>query len=179
MFSERLPVHIDPLRMVEARRVLHGSITLAEMARLLEAVVAAPGEVQVSLEFGRDVEGIRYMRGILQAELVLECQRCLGNMDFQVDSRFQLALVRSMEEAEKLPSHYEPLLLDGEPLFLRDVLEDELLLALPIIARHADTNCHGGLNAAGQEDDLAIDTGSTDKPNPFSVLANLKIDGKH
>ena len=178
MFSERLPVHIDPLRLVEARRVLHGSLPLAEMPRLLESVSDAEGDVTVSLEFGVDVEGIRYMRGSLQAQVTLECQRCLESMVFPIDSQFALALVRSMEQAEALPSHYEPLLLDGEPLFLRDVIEDELLLTLPIIPRHEEAECSVTADALRTKD-LQTDADRTDKPNPFSVLANLKIDGKH
>ena len=178
MFSERLPVHIDPLRMVEARRVLHGEIPLAEMVRLLDSVTAAEGNVSITLEFGVDVEGIRYMRGSLLARVVLTCQRCLEPMDFPIDSRFALALVRSIDEAERLPSYYEPLLLDGELLFLRDVIEDELLLMLPIVPRHAEADCPLVLNAL-QAGDLQTDSQHTDKPNPFSVLANLKIDGKH
>ena len=178
MYSERLPVHVDPLRMVEARRVLHGSIALAEMARLLGSVVRADGEVAVSLEFGTDVEGIRYLQGRLRAVVGLECQRCLETMDFPIDSQFALALVRSMAEAENLPSHYEPLLLDGEPLFLRDVIEDELLLALPIVAKHPTGECELAQPEQAAAD-IQTDPDSTRKDSPFAVLAGLKLDGKY
>lgn len=179
MFSERLPTHIDVLRMVEGRRVLHGSILLAEMDRLQESVALAAGEVAITLEFGVDVEGIRYLRGELHAEVELVCQRCLGNMPFPIDNHFALALVRDMAEAENLPSHYDPLLLDGNPLFLRDMIEDELLLTLPIVARHPRGICKLADVDDGQGDNEHTDPDSTEKPNPFSVLANLKIDGKH
>ncbi len=165
--------------MVEARRVLEGVFPLAEMARLLESVQTAHGEVSVSLEFGVDVEGVRYMRGRLRAAVELECQRCLDGMAFPIDSEFALALVRNMVEAENLPSHYEPLLLDGEPLFLRDVIEDELLLALPIVAKHAEGVCELALAADVLADGTETEHDSTEKPNPFSVLADLKIDAKH
>ena len=179
MLSERLPVHIDPLRMVEARRELHGQLPLAEMTRLLESVHSASGDVDVTLEFGVDIEGIRYMRGTLRAQVGLECQRCLGEMPFEVDTGFALALVRSEAEAERLPSHYEALILDGEPLFLRDVIEDELMLTLPIVAKHSEALCELALADHQAAGNTANEHDRTDKPNPFSVLADLKIDGKH
>ncbi|MFU8838258.1 MAG: YceD family protein [Thiohalomonadaceae bacterium] len=176
MFSERLPVHIDPLRMVEARRVLQGVLPLAEMDRLQSSTVRADGEVHVELEFGTDLEGIRYMRGQLRAEVSLECQRCLQAMAFPIDSCFALALVRNETQAESLPSHYEPLVLDGEPLFLRDVIEDELLLALPIVPKHPEGVCQLAIPRQ-QESDTQTDPDSAKKVNPFAVLTNLKIDG--
>ena len=176
MFNERLPVHIDPLRMADTRRLLQGQIALAEMARLGESLQDSDGEVTISLEFGTDNEGIRFMRGRIQAEVSLECQRCLETMRFPIDSEFALALVRSTVEAESLPSHYEPLLVEGEPLFLRDIIEDELLLALPIVAMHPPEECRIETSSKPEAGETHNDTGEAGKANPFSVLADLKKD---
>ncbi len=176
MFSERLPVHIDPIRMAETRRLLQGSVALSEMARLAESLRDTEGEVEVSLEFGIDNEGIRFMRGRIQAEVSLECQRCLETMRYPIDSEFSLGIVPDAGEAEALPSHYEPLLVGTEPLFLRDIIEDELLLALPIVAMHPPEECSVRISSNQQVDETHTDTGATDKENPFSVLADLKKD---
>ncbi|MGM0592984.1 MAG: YceD family protein [Pseudomonadota bacterium] len=179
MSNERLPVHIDPLRMAETRRLLQGRFALAEMARLGESLLSSDGDVAVSLEFGIDEEGIRYLRGTLQTVLPLECQRCLEKLNQVIDTAFALALVQSTTEAEALPSHYEPLQVDNQPLFLRDVIEDELLLALPIVAKHTKEQCRVDLDEVEQEpaaDNEATDTGEEEKANPFSVLAGLKTD---
>lgn len=176
MFNERLPVHIDPIRMAETRRLMQGQLALTEMTRLGEALQSSDGEVTVSLEFGTDNEGIRYMRGRIQAEVSLECQRCLEPMRYPIDSEFALAMVRNAAEAEALPSHYELLLIEGEPLFLRDIIEDELLLALPIVPMHAPEEC-GVDTSLGRAGETHNDEGA-EKENPFSVLANLKTDGK-
>lgn len=178
MSDARLPVHIDPFRMAETRRLLEGNIALAEMARLGESLQDTEGEVSVSLEFGIDNEGIRFVRGHVQAKVCLICQRCLGEMRYPIDSEFLLALVRSTAEAENLPSHYEPLLVDDDPLFLRDIIEDELLLALPIVAMHAPEECSADLSSASQAEKVQedVNTGATAENNPFAVLANLKKD---
>ena len=180
MFDERLPVHIDPLRMAETRRLLQGHVALAEMKRLVESLQDNDGDARVSIEFGVDAEGIRFMRGRIQADVQLVCQRCLETMRYPIDSEFALGLVRNTTEAEELPSHYEPLVLDGKPLFLRDVIEDELLLALPIVPRHPPAECSVKLDEAeAQAETERQDTGPEEKgTNPFSVLADMKTDRK-
>lgn len=177
MFEQRLPVHIDPLRMAETRRLLQGRIALDEMTRLSDSLKDSDGDVEVSLEFGIDNEGYRYMHGHLKTEVALVCQRCLETMRYAIDNEFALAMVQSVSEAESLPSHYEPLQIDDQPLFLRDVIEDELLLALPIVARHAQQECSVKLDEAeAPAADEQKDTGGEEKANPFSVLAGLKTD---
>lgn len=167
--------------MAETRRLLQGHVPLVEMKRLSESLMDTGGSAEVSLEFGIDAEGIRYMRGRIRTVLTLKCQRCLEGMRFVVDSEFALGMVQGEAQAEALPSHYEPLQLDGQPLFLRDVLEDELLLALPIVARHPSDECDVVLEAAAapvEDEHEDKDTGGSEKANPFSVLAGLKTDRK-
>lgn len=178
--DERLPVHIDPVRMAETRRLLEGQVALAEMTRLLASLEESSGDVRVSLEFGIDEEGIRYMRGHLSAQVALVCQRCLETLRYPIDSEFALGLLGDVSEAESLPSRYEPLVLDGKPLFLRDVIEDELLLALPIVPRHPQAECSVRLDeVAAPAESGREDTGQAEKgDNPFSVLADMKTDRK-
>ena len=176
MFDERLPVHIDPLRMAEAGRLFEGGYALEEMDRLHDSLLDGSGKVTVSLEFGIDAEGIRYMKGRLQTELTLECQRCLRAMQHQIDAEFALGLVRSNEAAELLPSHYEPLLVESDALFLRDIIEDELLLALPLVAMHdecIDVNAQAAETAQRNDNER----GESKKANPFAALAALKSNG--
>lgn len=182
MFDTRLPVHIDPFRMAETRRLLEGKYALNDMTRLGESLQDTEGEVSVSLEFGIDNEGIRFIRGRVQAEVSLICQRCLEVMRYPIDSEFVLGLVRSMAEAEALPSHYEPLVVDDEPQYLRDIIEDELLLALPIVAMHEQDACRAELNLGttkqSEKAQEEKDTGAVASDSPFAVLADLKKDRK-
>ncbi len=177
MFDERLPVHIDPLRMAEAGRLLEGRYSLAEMDRLHDSLLDSSGKVTVSLEFGIDAEGIRYMKGRLQSELTLECQRCLQAMQAPIDVEFALGLVRSNDAAEQLPSHYEPLLVESDALFLRDIIEDELLLALPLVALHDESQCIDVNARAAAAQRNQDDRGEDKKAKPFAALAALKSNG--
>lgn len=155
--------------------MFQGEVALAEMPRLTEALQDSDGSVTVSLEFGTDAEGIRVMRGRIEADVSLLCQRCLDTMRQHIDNEFALGLVRSETEADALPSHYEPLLLDGKPLFLRDVIEDEMLLALPIVPRHPVDECDARLESGEAETEQE----GSKRDNPFASLAGLKTDRKH
>ena len=167
-------MHVDPIRMAETGRILEGKMMLSRMGRLAEALVyQAEGEVSVSLQFGVDGQGIRFLRARARTELALECQRCLQPMSFPIDSTVQLAIIESQEEAELLPSEYEPLVIGHEPLYLQDLIEDELLLALPIVPMHPKDQC-----PAGEQEHQADEPDEQEeaaKDNPFAALADLKL----
>ena len=177
MFDERLPVHIDSFRMAEASRLFDGEYSISELDRMHDLLLDRSGKVAVSLEFGIDSEGIRYMKGRLQTEVTLECQRCLQAMKAPIDASFALGLVRTIDKAEQLPSHYEPLLVESDELFLRDVIEDELLLALPIVAFHEEECIDVNQQAADAAQHNDDDSGESSKANPFAALAALKSNG--
>lgn len=171
MLEERLPVHIDPFRFAEQRRLVAGRLPVVAMERLVQSLDSSEGDVGVELEFGIDQEGIRFVSGRLRAVLSLVCQGCLEPMEYPVDTRVQLAFASSEAEAKRLPGRYEPLLVDPDgQLFLKDVIEDELILALPIIARHAEDECAAeGAGSVGKDEGEA-----GPRENPFAVLARLK-----
>lgn len=170
MFDERLPVHIDPIRFAETGRELKGRIAFSEMERLSTMLHESSGEAEVELNFGVDHEGIRFMRGRIRAEVKLQCQRCLGALPLAIDTEMVLGIV-SERDPRELPSYYEPLPVGAEPIFLRDIIEDELILSLPIVPKHADGQCPKQPNG-GAED--SRESHSATEGNPFAVLAGLK-----
>ena len=129
---------IDPWRLVAENGRWDGTVTFTALPRLTAAVHRAEGVVEVALIAGTDADGVSFLRGTLHAEVDLLCQRCLASLRWPLAVPVQLGLVRSEAEASRLPDPYEPLLVTGPWLMLADVVEDELLLALPQVARHAD-----------------------------------------
>jgi len=172
---ERLPARIDPFRFAEGRRMVHGGLPLAGLARLAPLLASAEGTLEVALEFGVDDLGIRFVQGTVTGALVLNCQRCLEPMDWPVDVELACALVRSEEEGERLPAAYEPLLIESVPIVLADVIEEELLLSLPQVPMHAEDECP----AAGMIRRESADTGpgteeTGERENPFAALSEWK-----
>lgn len=172
MSKERLPVQLDPVRLAETGRLLEGTLPLSSMKRLGEMLLDQEGEVDVRLEFGIDQEGAYCVTGRIACRVMLECQRCLKAMEFEIDSDIALGIVDSQEAAELLPSHYEPLVVEDGPLFTRDLVEDELLLSLPLVPMHPEEECSVGREQLVSETQDSNE--EVERENPFSALADLK-----
>ena len=164
--SRHFPDLLDPQRFADLGKHFAGRVPLAAFSRLAPLLVDSAGEATFELGFQR--EGRRaVIRGRVQAELQLECQRCRGSMAFVAVSDICLAVVEELDEMQRLPEHYDPLLLEAPTLKLVELLEDELLLSLPQVPMHAPGLCRA---ARGSE---AADAVAEDE-NPFAVLAKLK-----
>lgn len=167
-----LPDLIDPLHLAESGRVLHGRMALSKLTRLAGSLHDANGELVLALAGARQGK-VRTLQGRVETTLKLVCQRCLEPMDQVLDVSFTLALVNSEAQAEQLPGDIEPLLVTGTTLALAELVEDELILALPLVALHAlDSPCGGRAMlapAAAAESDA-----EQPRKNPFAVLAQLK-----
>jgi len=168
--SADLPELIDPWRALETEARYAGSLRLARMARLRESLREAEGEARFTLAFSRDLEGRGLVQGQIQARLILTCQRCLEALDLPVQAPLALALVTGLDEARLLPEDLDPLVVTGESLPLADLIEDELLLALPLIPMHDPGACP---QARGQEEEEGAHQ-SEEAPRPFAILSVLK-----
>lgn len=172
--QNRLPEIIDPLHLADKRGELHGHLPIKRLSRLHEKLVSDSGFVVVSLYFGRDGR-LAKIEGNLETTLLLECQNCLQGLEFNVNNKVNLAIASTFEQIERLPTTYEPLLLEEETVLLSTIVEDELLLAIPDYPKHPHTCMEVKMTQAKTPD--AFDKTAPQKSNPFSVLANLKITG--
>jgi uncharacterized protein len=163
-----LPDRLDLYAAAEAGRVLRGRVELARLVRALPQLESPEGELEVSLELGRDEDGTRYLAGSVQGRLVLLCQRCLEPMEYPLDVTFRLGLVHSQEQSQGLSDRYEPLLITGEPASLAEIITDEVLLALPIVP------LHGGTSTCRPPVMDYQTPANSQRENPFAVLAKLK-----
>lgn len=181
MSGQRLPVFIDPIRMADTGTYLTGSMTFEHMNRLHE-ILAEPssssqssqssssGDVSIELTFGVDVQGYRYIEGHIKTQVALICQRCMQVFNYLIDSKFILSPVSDDVAAKQLPSPYEPLLAT-EKMLLSTIIEDEILLNLPVIARHEEGECFLPKTSVVQPT-TSVKPGKTD--NPFKKLAELR-----
>jgi len=169
---DRLPKVIRPLKLAETGARLQGWLPLSEMSRLAMHLVVSDAHVESHLQFGVDADHTRFVRGRIKASLPLICQRCLGQMEFPVDIDVSLGIIGAGEEAERLADIYEPLLLTEETGNLADIVEDELLLVLPIVAMHPQGDC-----TPGAQDEVIVQAPQARQPEetrrPFADLAKL------
>ncbi len=175
---QRLPLEVDPIRLAAREEHLQGTIPLKQMKRLVNALSSKEGEVYIDVEFSVDINRVVILAGEIKTDTKLICQRCMKEMDLPIALNFQLAFVRSEAEMERLPEGYEATLIDNTSMMLSDIIEDEILLALPPIPKHLDESCSSDAitEAWNSQQINEPNTESVERENPFDILASLKTD---
>jgi len=167
MLRGAVPRHADLRKLAAAGGAISGSIPLAALERVRDELATDAGDVEIDLRFGIDEEGYRVVEGTVSATLELVCQRCLESVSVPVSSELHLAMVWSEDEIPSLPSRFEGLVVGTDPVDLFEVVEEELLLALPLVPRHEAAQC-GAPRGSGSHDALEP------VARPFEALARLK-----
>jgi len=167
---------IDPWRAAEQGRHLKGNVPLSKLARLADLLADTAGNADFDLRFYRDERRRACIEGNVSAVLKLPCQRCLGVVEVMVDSNVSLAMVEGYSEAEALPDRYDPVLVADTGVDPLRLVEDELLLALPQVPRHAPGQPCAGGKWLEEQASVPPEGGTADvkTSNAFSVLAELK-----
>lgn len=169
MFSGQLPQFFDPRKFADQGAEIRGRTTVGALPRLAEYRQSRDEPVEVALRFGHDEDGRRAITGTVSTTLTLTCQRCLEPVDYHLEANIHLVMVWGEEQIKALPEHLEPLLVAEEKMPLADVLEEELLLALPLVAMHE--KCPVSLVDEAKQEEAPEDQ---QRENPFAVLAQLK-----
>lgn len=152
-----------------------GYIVLAQLKRLCEGLDSDLGDVDVVIETGFDPQRLCYIKGQANVEVSMTCQRCNETMSIELSAEFAYTPVASdFEEDEErpLPERYEPVFINevGE-VSVHDMVEDELILDIPLIAKHDEQDCSAsGSNMTWGKIEEVVEK----KPNPFAVLKQLK-----
>ena len=160
-----LPEQIEPVGLADAGRSFRGKMPVRHLQRLAPLLVDSEGELDVQIRLGVDERCIRTLTGTLSGSVNLVCQRCLGTLRFPLDIEFRLGIVTGEAELDQLPEGYEPLVVSGDPISTIDIIEDEVLLAIPAIPLHGgESRCETGYT------NVVL----PEKDNPFAVLEKLK-----
>ncbi|WP_413701688.1 23S rRNA accumulation protein YceD [Psychromonas sp. KJ10-10] len=172
MQKVKLPISVDPVRATQSSTELDALIQKALMKRLAESTISIQSDISTHFQFEIDRQKLRIFHGKASVAVELICQRCNEPMIYQCEAEFTYCPVHNQEQENNLPDVYEPIYYDenGE-VNLHEIVEDELILTLPQIAKHAIEDC------AESEYELTfgeIDEEETTRPNPFDALAQLK-----
>lgn len=173
----RVPDVLDAWRMVAARRVFEGQLRLSSLSRLRDALcaeegVTESGVVRFAIEFDRDALQVPYVELRIDAQLPLECQRSLDRFLLPVHVVQRLGLIVDEADEAGLPPDYEPLLVPADGMLRpADLVEDELILAVPVVPMKP------GTEQAEQDADWPATADDEVQANPFAVLAALKKTG--
>lgn len=177
MSHEFVVTRLDVRALAKAGAVLSGQESLSHYSRLLEEAGGRGGARAVPWEargeMRADASGFVQIWLHLRAAVTmpLTCQRCLEPADIEVAVARDFRFVASEEQAEAEDEESdEDVLALSRDFNLRELIEDELLMALPLVPRHAV--CPGQVKLAAQDDDF--EAAEDAKPHPFAALANIK-----
>lgn len=172
----KIPISIEPAKAAQKRMTYDGIIVKGELTRLSEVANVLSDHVNVSIECGFDPQNLVVIQGTATASLELACQRCGKGLETEVSAEFTFTPVRdaAKESEDPIPDAYDEIELDEYgSINLVHLVEDELMLALPIVAMHEPEECE-----LGDKDmtfgELAPEATEEEKPNPFDVLKKLK-----
>lgn len=160
--SARFPL-IDGYPFAATRGEVHGRCTVAGFERLKDLLGSREGELEYSVRGTADGQGRPALRLEARGELKLVCQRCLGALAFPLAVDALLVLARSEAEIDAQPVEPDSpeRVVGGKEMAVGELLEDEILLAIPFAPRHGQCDAGGGRkNGEG-------------KPSPFADLRGL------
>lgn len=136
-----IPKQVSASKALAARQRFAGSLPFAQLPRLAAQLAGKEGALEVDLATAKDKAGAAWLDGEIRGELSLTCQRGLHPFGWNCSLKPHLRLVASEAEEERVLKDCEPYLIQDDQLPLRDLVEDEVLLALPIVPRCGDPEC--------------------------------------
>ena len=145
MLNEALPKRIRYPHAGVEEALLEGFLPITRMPRLADALldndldtVSVPESVMVRLQFRQDGPGRVLVVGEAQFEQQWRCQRCLEPVLLHSGCEIEMVLASHKKVIEQLRSDQDSLLTDGDLVDTADIIEDQLLLALPMSPKHED-----------------------------------------
>lgn len=154
---------IDGLAFAGNAAVIEGRLGMECLPRLAESGSSSSG-LRFVLAGEINERGRPGLRLSVEGKLCIVCQRCLGSLDFPLQLQAQLELAASEAEIAAADDDIDRIVAARE-MSVAALVEDEVLLALPMVPRHE--RC---VPAAGWEQDA--------KPSAFQALASLKRSNK-
>lgn len=161
--SSRLKRITDAFRFAKKGRVLEGTLPLSALERLHDLLAVVEGEIIFRLEGSKGARGEHLLQLVVTGTLPLACQRCLKAVpyDLDVDSLLELVPEGAELSQDELEDDTRDFLPVAKELEVAELVEDEILLALPVAPRHEKCGLPGAADAG-------------ERINPFAALSGLK-----
>ena len=166
-------MQLDIDRLADGERDVDFSVALAELPRLRSRLAGVDGSVRGHVHFAREA-GIAVAELSVSGTATLQCQRCMEAMKVPVETRARLALIPTEADASRVPDDLEPMLAPGGRIAIPEMVEEELMLFLPIVPLHQNpgdcTTGAGSPTALGGDADSAAPATTQ---RPFERLQEL------
>jgi uncharacterized protein len=170
-----LPEYVDTRKIFQKQGELSGTVAIERLAGFQQYLISKSAEIEVELSFSLNESSKRIISGTLDASVSVACQRCLEPVKIILKDNFRLALVNDESQIGGLGADFEPWICEDKNLILTDVIEEQLILCLPIVSYHANDSCQA-ITFSTQTTELRQKGAKKESNNPFAVLQTLKSD---
>lgn len=141
MKKAQIPQYAIASKAVAARHHFQGEVKISHLTRLAPQLADATGALDVELTAGKDRAGSPAVSGTIKGVLTLVCQRSEHPFQWVCDLKTDLRLVETDAEEKALLAEAEPYRVEDDRLPLRELVEDEILLSLPMLPKCEDPDC--------------------------------------
>ncbi len=175
MVDTLVPDYVDAKKIFAHNALISGILPISRFTRFCELLENNSGNLHVSLQFHLDDNHRRIIDGEIEALVFVTCQRCLEPAQIRLAETFKLGIVETESHIARLPAEIDPWMVTDPKLVIADFLEEQLILAMPIVSYHSN-RCETSLPAetAASFDQKSGMVIKSDKNSPFAILQKLK-----
>ena len=175
MSTHPVPEHVELRKVFARERKIEGLVPVSSFKHLVSYLIDDSGEVSISVEFKLDGAKRRMVTGQIHATVSMQCQRCLEAIKLEITDEINLALLESEDQIKNIPRQMDPWICETDRLSLLDIVQEQLILCLPIVAAHETGKCNADASYSieNQRIESGINVAERDS-NPFALLKQLK-----
>jgi len=127
----------DVDRLADRQEDIAFDIPLSRLPRVQAKIAGTEGTVSGVAHFRREA-GLRVAQIEMHGEAKLVCQRCLAPMVWPLDGESRAAILANESDADRVPQDLETVHAQDDRIRVSDLVEEEVLLTLPLVPLHAD-----------------------------------------
>ena len=143
MLTGPWPVRLDHKKAASQARKIKAQVPIDLLPRFSEILVDSDGDVDIELAFSSSHQGRTRIQGRAQLIVGLICQNCMQPFKQPINCEIDVKLACSNVESdtEVLDCRTDVIVCNDREISLTDLVEDELIMSLPMIPRHNNLNC--------------------------------------
>ena len=174
MVDTLVPDYVDAKKIFAQHALISGILPISRFSRFCELLADNSGNLHVTLQFHLDDSHRRVIDGEIDALVSVTCQRCLEPAEIQLTETFKLGIVETESHIARLPADIDPWMVTEPKLVIAEFLEEQLILAMPIVSYHSE-GCEAALpTEIGSTSERSAGMAKNSDLGPFAILQKLK-----
>lgn len=138
MTKQLIPKEVNPHKLAKVGASVESEMSVKDFSRLDE-YASSDSKVSASIKFNFNSRNQIVLSGKVKATLNATCQNCMKDFPLEVDGSFDLVVVNDDNEQQD-DTEIVGLSSKGT-VYLRDIVEDEILLGIPVVTTHPEGMC--------------------------------------